>query len=74
MATATALLALATHFENTKPGYVKDAEQTHRVLVWLTHDFQASGDAIRALNATGVFDGPYVPGVRTIARTARQIA
>ena len=69
-----ALIALANHFENTKPGYVKDAVQTHRVLVALTSDYAAAGDAIRALNATGVFDGPYVPGVRTIAKTARQIA
>lgn len=69
-----ALIALADHFETTKPGYVRDAEQTHRILVWLTSDYVASADAIRALTATGVFDGPYVPGVRTIARTARQIA
>lgn len=71
---SAALIALAAHFESTKPGYVKDAEQTHRTLVWLTSDFAASADAIRALSATGVFDGPYVPGVRTIAREARRLA
>jgi len=69
-----ALIALADHFDATKPGYVRDAVQTHRVLVQLTSDWEAAGDAIRALSATGVFDGAYVPGVRTIARVARQLA
>lgn len=69
-----ALIALADHFENTKAGIVRDALTTHRTLVQITDDYAASGEAIRALTATGIFDETYLPGVRTIARVARQIA
>lgn len=69
-----ALIALADHFGQMKAGIVRDALQTHRTLVQLTNDGAASSEAIRALTATGIFDGAYLPGVRAIAKMAQSIA
>lgn len=67
-----ALIALANHFEATKAGIVCDDVQAEQILFRLTGDYKAAHEAILALLDTGVFNGSCVPGVRTIARAARQ--
>lgn len=72
----TALNLLAAHLERMKPGYVLDQEQTARLLGAVVGEFGAvRANVMRQLASTDdLFDGPYVPGVRTIARAARQLA